>query len=628
MSRLFVVEEVEFQLSSEVIEKVPMLKEMTKVWQGPIQLERVSLADFQAFVAYVNDGTIPEEANVKIFNYFHYPIDESYELSWKLESEMRNNFHSGEIYDKHHGLTIITEEMWEELVLQRSLDTALFAGPLPVKAEWNEIQKRLAEVQTLMNDYPMLFLAGGSLVSILFGEKPKDLDFFVYGVSEEEANEMLRSLLFRLRKLTVKRTKNAITFPGDRDDAPIQIILRLFESPSSVIGGFDIDCCGIGYDGTNIYLTNRALYAFKNCCNTVNLKLLSPSYERRLAKYGARGFAVRIPGLDFSFVNHELLNFDLLCKLVETTNIAYNYRLLAGGLDCLLFLDAHFHGLGCKDKTKEFFSKLCDYVSDYGTDSKAVEVDSFIREGNMSDDDLIRCGLFVAEESIFVRDPLGKYVIYNGQSEYSFLEMKVGSYYIESSQGRQSILNFPAKILEAMNLNTVMSQVEWKTSKPGEQMTTCFNSLVLEDESVWYQGRYSNLSEQPLAKSFFVSGDPKYDEEGFQFSMYTDSLFHTEICYVKDGERYDICDIINYELIELIGLDLVRKMFPRSMIKITSQDIRRISIQGDVATFKTSIGEIPVAFEGYFQTADDYTLSFDRDSSTYQVSEYTQSHNK
>lgn len=157
-------------MRAEAIAKTPFLREMTEVWSGPITLERVRLADFRAFVAYLTDGTIPAEENVKVFDYFHYPINESYALSWQLESEMRNNFYSDAVYGAHHGLTILTEELWEELVLQRPEQEVLFAGPLPVKRSWSEIQKRLSDIQAFLKDCPMLFLAGGALVSVLFGD--------------------------------------------------------------------------------------------------------------------------------------------------------------------------------------------------------------------------------------------------------------------------------------------------------------------------------------------------------------------------------------------------------------------------------------------------------------------------
>ena len=82
---------------------------------------------------------------------------------------------------------------------------------------------------------------------------------------------------------------------------PCQIILRCYNSPAEVLLGFDIDCCCVGYDGTDVWALPRALAAFET--GTVLLNPLhawprQPSYELRLSKYAARGFHVAAPGVD------------------------------------------------------------------------------------------------------------------------------------------------------------------------------------------------------------------------------------------------------------------------------------------------------------------------------------------
>ena len=132
-------------------------------------------------------------------------------------------------------------------------------------------------------------------------------------------------------------------------DPPVQIVLRLYDSPTEVLLGFDVDCCCVGYDGQHVWALPRvravarglhrpltapavpphctrraptlhppphpipraptraqALRALRHgvvVCNPLHSWPNQPTYELRLAKYAARGFAVAVPGLNLGSVN-------------------------------------------------------------------------------------------------------------------------------------------------------------------------------------------------------------------------------------------------------------------------------------------------------------------------------------
>ena len=140
-------------------------------------------------------------------------------------------------------------------------------------------------------------------------------------------------------------------------DPPVQIVLRLYDSPTEVLLGFDVDCCCVGYDGQHVWALPRvravphhtappphctrrapslhppcphtatavpptlhppshpipraptraqALRALRHgvvVCNPLHSWPNQPTYELRLAKYAARGFAVAVPGLNLESVN-------------------------------------------------------------------------------------------------------------------------------------------------------------------------------------------------------------------------------------------------------------------------------------------------------------------------------------
>jgi hypothetical protein len=77
-----------------------------------------------------------------------------------------------------------------------------------------------------------------------------------------------------------------------------QIVLRIYNSISEILTGFDIDSSGAAYDGKQVYCTPRALQSYMTQINHIDLTRRSPSYENRLSKYSHRGFEVYWPDLD------------------------------------------------------------------------------------------------------------------------------------------------------------------------------------------------------------------------------------------------------------------------------------------------------------------------------------------
>jgi len=107
----------------------------------------------------------------------------------------------------------------------------------------------------------------------------------------------------------------------------MQFILRKYQTPSEIVHGFDLDCCGYVYDMKNnkLYRTQRAKYSTMNKKNYFDPDRSSPSYSVRLSKYNLRGFDIWIPYLDRILFNDDLYN-DYCLKIVEFTNTMYEYH--------------------------------------------------------------------------------------------------------------------------------------------------------------------------------------------------------------------------------------------------------------------------------------------------------------
>jgi hypothetical protein len=150
-------------------------------------------------------------------------------------------------------------------------------------------------------------------LSFLLSHIRSDIDLFLYGLKDEEAAkakmlEIYENIQSCARAdVTCIRTAYAVTIVCEYPQRflsfeysnlrHIQIILRLYSSPSEILAGFDVDACAVGYNGNQVFATPRAFVSFVTQTMTVDMTRRSPSYEVRLVKYAQRGFEIFVPDL-------------------------------------------------------------------------------------------------------------------------------------------------------------------------------------------------------------------------------------------------------------------------------------------------------------------------------------------
>lgn len=212
----------------------------------------------------------------------------------------------------YYQLLPVTDNLWDSrCVSSVPLEEILF----------QQLEKRLLKIDeslNLLNKYnylfsiPGIFIAGGSIFASLFDGWYQNIDIFLYGCNEANALIKIKDIIELINiqianSITnIIRTKNAITI-GIREHKTIQIILRLYKSPSEILHGFDIDCCCCGYNGKNIWITQRMLFSIVNRRNTINFDTMSPSYINRLTKYASRGMSIHLPDFDRRRVNEKMM---------------------------------------------------------------------------------------------------------------------------------------------------------------------------------------------------------------------------------------------------------------------------------------------------------------------------------
>ena len=148
-----------------------------------------------------------------------------------------------------------------------------------------------------------LLIAGGSVCEVLrrYGHFA-DIDIFLYDLTPEEATTKLMNIYQELRKVygkvnNVVRGDKCVTIVFDRGQE-VQIILRLYNSISEILHGFDLGSSAIGFDGERVYFTSLSKFCFVNLVNIIDGTRRSTSYEHRLAKYFCRDFDIVMPNLN------------------------------------------------------------------------------------------------------------------------------------------------------------------------------------------------------------------------------------------------------------------------------------------------------------------------------------------
>lgn len=77
----------------------------------------------------------------------------------------------------------------------------------------------------------------------------------------------------------------------------VQFVLRAYPSLSSILHAFDVPAACIAFDGAHTWLSSAGAYAQAWGVNWLHPPYRSLTYERRLAKYFARGYGIVFPGL-------------------------------------------------------------------------------------------------------------------------------------------------------------------------------------------------------------------------------------------------------------------------------------------------------------------------------------------
>ncbi|KAJ7322953.1 hypothetical protein DFH08DRAFT_969591 [Mycena albidolilacea] len=186
-----------------------------------------------------------------------------------------------------------------------------------------------------------VFVAGGIVLSTLLSvdstdgqphRDPRwnssDIDVYIYRLSPNEANEKVKHIFETFcanlppgSETLVVRNCTTITFYARYPLRRIQIVLKLAESPKTVLLNFDLDICAMGWDGATLWMLPRTARALEMACNVtqerqVKHPSLLPLSDHGVCiysifKYADKGYGIRfLPSYISSLATRESASND------------------------------------------------------------------------------------------------------------------------------------------------------------------------------------------------------------------------------------------------------------------------------------------------------------------------------
>lgn len=189
-----------------------------------------------------------------------------------------------------------------------------------------ELLKTFPLLRSIRHTMNNVFIAGGAITNVItrmstaYITGKSDVDIFIYGLSEIEANTKICAIINSFNEAiaakkekarrkhdrpdgyyVVKTVKNKYTLSIRFRRRWYQIIFRLYKTRSEILHGFDVGASAVGWDGDEIYFTTLGCFSHLTNRNIHDPQRASPTYKERLIKYMERGFTITMP-----YISHKL----------------------------------------------------------------------------------------------------------------------------------------------------------------------------------------------------------------------------------------------------------------------------------------------------------------------------------
>ncbi|KAJ7046527.1 hypothetical protein C8F04DRAFT_1060811 [Mycena alexandri] len=252
------------------------------------------------------------------------------------------------------GYTVLDAKRAEDIFIQPS--TVAF------KKRWDSMTDQLLDGLNWDN----VFVAGGIVLGAVLtpevqgANKPNewqssDIDMYIYGLNPTLANKKIEHIAATYQKnlpagspFLIVRNSQTITLYSEWPRRRVQIVLKLVKSPREVLLNFDLDVCGCGWDGSEVYLLPRCVRTLETATNTFVMDLINGHYlgdrkstrDKRVFKYASKGYGLRIlPSYISSLATYSspkqlaaIARGEKLLSTVSLSKLAYEARTWTSGI--------------------------------------------------------------------------------------------------------------------------------------------------------------------------------------------------------------------------------------------------------------------------------------------------------
>ena len=240
--------------------------------------------------------------------------------------------------------------------------------------------------------------------------------------------------------------------------------MKYYRTVSEVLHGFDVDCLCVGWDGKNIWMTERGKYAMSRGYNTVDLGFASTSYERRLMKYGVMGIGIYVSDIEnynilerpgYYWANIEGLSLIIYLNRIGRVNTTPDY-----GESTELHIDMY-----------SYSTRFTHAMSELEKVLNKEEIEDFMRLRELPVDFNILYKEYDIEGPISI---IGSYFHVNDRSVIDLLTISERVY----------------MVMQDVDGITIPRQPEIIIPVEGEQVTNVSFPVVYNDPEDWYVGAY------------------------------------------------------------------------------------------------------------------------------------------
>lgn len=397
-------------------------------------------------------------------------------------------------------------------------------------------------------DMTNMLIAGGSVGETIkkntdrYGSKC-DVDFFIYGLSLEEANVRVKKWIDDLiscakayvlsqkdektskkinydYELKCEMIRNNNTLLINILNKSIQLIFRLYKSKSEVLHGFDLGSSAVGFDGDQVYLTSLGKFCYEHSCNIIDTSRRSTTYEYRLEKYFNRGFNIVLPSLNIAQLRKEYFQFRLneACIL---PHFIFSYSDIVGNKIVVdnfynKYSETSDYKLEDINEYNSFQMNLYNIVNDvdyfYYTSSSIDDIEILSKPPRLSKGSIISFYEILRKELNHSKIDVGKIKRYLPCESASIIaknmiENTIPNYLNDLIDKQLKIVLNKLEHLQSKD----HTQIRWITENPGTQLCGSFNP-IFEDEKNWY-GDFHTVNIETADVNFIKSDESNNIEQ-------------------------------------------------------------------------------------------------------------------